>query len=90
MTTNSIDEQDLLGFSKPEAEIVENEEEAYDLLWLEAEMDKYCLSYSSGESHNNLSHVEEAKNTHNVASRATKKQQTSKIKEEQSSPIRGL
>ena len=32
------------------------------------------MSYSSGESEDNLAHAEEAKKTHNVARRATKKQ----------------
>jgi len=63
-----------LRFLEPKAEIVEKDEEVYDLLWLEAEMDKYFLSYSSGELDDKLTHAKEAKETHNVARRATKKQ----------------
>ena len=43
-------------------------------------MDKYCLSYSSGESNNNLAHAEEAKYPQNVARRATKKNRRIKRK----------
>ena len=79
-TTNSVGERDLSGFSEPEAEIEEKDEEAYDLLWLEAEMDKYCVSYSSEESDDNLAQTLETKNTHNVARRATKKERRAKRK----------
>ena len=79
-TTYSVGEKDLSGFPEPEANVAEKDEEAYDLLWLEAEMDKYCLSYSSGESDDNLAHAEEAKNPHNVARRATKKNRRIKKK----------
>ena len=77
-TTNSIKERDFSRFPEPEAKITEKDEEAYDLLWLEAEMDKYYLSCSSKESNDNLAQVEEAKNSHNVVRRATKKQQRAK------------
>jgi len=52
---------------------VEKDEEAYDLLWLEAKVEKYFLSYSIEDSYDNLAHLQEAKNTHNVARRTTKK-----------------
>ena len=76
----SVEEKYPLGFPELEANVAEKDEKAYDLLWLEAEMDKYCLSYSSGESNNNLAHAKEAKYPHNVARRATKKNKRIKRK----------
>lgn len=73
-TTNFVGKWDILGFLELEVEIVEIEEEAYDLLWLEVEMDKYFLSHFSGEFDDNVAHAKEVKNNHNVARRVTKKQ----------------
>lgn len=42
-TTNLVEKRDLSRFLEPEAEIEEKDEEAYNLLWLEAEMNKYCV-----------------------------------------------
>jgi len=73
-TTNSINERDLSRFLELEVEPMEEGENAYNLMWLEVDMDKYYESISNIDSKNNLARSYDAKNTHNVARRATSKE----------------
>jgi len=68
-TNNSIGEGDISGYSELEVEPMGEDENAYNLLWLQEEMDKYYESISNGDSENNLDRAYEAKNTHIVVRR---------------------
>lgn len=76
-TTNSVKDMDLYGFPDLEVELMEEDDNAYELLCSEVDMDKY-ESISSGDFDDNLAWICETKNIHNVGRRAIKKERRAK------------